>query len=61
MSTEEFISWTPEYESNCSSKVVRARKIGSVVYVQYARRANGNRNEKPMLVVYQAPAKRNKS
>ena len=58
MTLEEFINWTPEEHSNCSSKVVRARKVGSNVYVQYALRANGNSRERPMLVVYTAPVKK---
>jgi len=60
MTLEEFINWTPEEQLLCSSKVVRARKVGSSVYVQYARKANGSSIERPMLVVYTAPAKRNK-
>jgi len=57
MSTQEFIDWTPEEHSNVSTKVVRARKVGSSVYVHYARKANGSSIERPMLVVYTAPAK----
>lgn len=57
MSTEEFINWTPESESNCIIEVVRAKKVGSYVYVHYARRQNGSAKERPMLVVYTAPAK----
>jgi len=58
MTLEEFINWTPEEHSNCSSKVVRAKLVGSSVYVQYALRPNGSSRSKPMLVVYTAPVKK---
>lgn len=57
MTVQEFIDWTPETEGNITAKVVKARKVGSSVYVQYARKANGSSIERPMLVVYTAPAK----
>lgn len=58
MSVQEFIDWTPEEHSNVSIKVIRAKLVGSSVYVQYALRPNGSSRSKPMLVVYTAPVKK---